>query len=97
MRKDTFASIDHTYFNELTFEEFFGREAFAVAHDWADGLFNHKSAIQNPISEALVKYFTKTKDCKFKNIYTSAIDFKVKVAPKSKNAPKKVKVTIEIT
>ena len=90
------ASIDRTYFGELTREYFFKREAFAVALDWADGAFNDKLVIQNPIAEALREYFAATKDCKLDFVYSTSIDFKVKVNPKEKNKPKKVKVLITI-
>lgn len=90
------ASIHKTYFGELSREYLFEREAFAVALDWADGAFNHKLVIQNPIAEALREYFAKTKDCKFDNVYSTSIDFKVKVSPKDKTKPKKVKVSITI-
>ena len=90
------ASIQHTYFEEIGRAYLFEREAFAVSIDWADGLFNHKLTIQNPISEALRKHFNKTKDCRFENIYSSEIDFQVVVAPKNQTKPKKVKVKITI-
>jgi hypothetical protein len=90
------ASIASTYFEEIDRAYLFEREAFAVSIDWADALFNHKLAIQNPISEALRKHFDKTKDCRFESIYASEIDFQVVVAPKNQTKPKKVKVKITI-
>lgn len=94
MKKE--ASIHHTYFSEMTRAYLFERESFAVAADWSDALFNHKLAIQNPISEALREHFKKTKDCKIDYIYSSAIDFQVMVAPKTQTKPKTVKVKITI-
>jgi len=89
-------SIHHSYFGDITREYLFEREAFAVASDWADGLFNHKLTIQNPIAEALREHFTKKRDCRFDYVYSTNIDFQVKVAPRTQTKPKKVTVKITI-
>lgn len=94
MRND--ASIHPSYFGEMSEEYLFEREAFAVSLDWVDGVFNHKLVIQNPISSALREYFKKEKNCEFKNIWSTDVDFDVKISPKKKHLPKKIKVTIEI-
>lgn len=90
------ASIHPSFFDELTWKSFEKREAFAVSIDWADNLFHDKSVIQNPLSAALREYFAKTDGCKFSPLYATSIDFKVKVNPKNKTTPKKVKVSITI-
>lgn len=91
-----FSSVASTYFGELSDSYLLMREAFAVAHDWSDGVFNDKSVIQNPISKKLAEVMVKRKDCKFKNLWASGAEFKVNISPKVGNVPKKIKVLITI-
>lgn len=91
-----FSSIHETYFGELSDSYLLMREAYAVSHDWADGVFNDLSVIQHPIAEELAKFMKKRKSCKFKNLWATDSEFEVKISPKVGNKPKKIKVLITI-
>jgi len=92
-----FASIAEREWREVTEEYLLEREAGHVGHEWASNVFHYTSVITNPLSGVLAKYFRKKKNASFAPLYSSSAEFKVKISPKIKDKPKKIKITIEIS
>ena len=90
------ASIDENRWKEVTEEYLLEREAWHAANDWANDVFHYTSVITNPLTRELSEYFVKKKGVNFSSLYASDVKFDVKISPKLKDKPKKIKVTITI-
>jgi hypothetical protein len=90
------ASIDSRAWGEVTEKYLREREAYHAANDWAKDVFHYTSVITNPLAEGLKKHFLKKKSTKFARLFSTSAKFDVKVSPKVKDKPKKIKVLITI-
>lgn len=91
-----FGMIYEYRLNEITEDYLLERDAWHSAHDWAENVFTHTSVIIDPLAEGLEKYFLEKKNTNLKKLYATSAEFVVKISPKIKDSPKKIKVTIEI-
>jgi hypothetical protein len=90
------ASIgEYDWNTRITKKELLEREAESVACSWLV-LLKHDLDVFSPATKKLKSYFLKRKSCDFKELKNSQPTVIVKISPKIKSKPNKVRVTVEI-
>ena len=86
---------EHDWNNRVNKKDLLEREAEAIAREWIV-LLRHDLNIFDPIVKKLKSHLLKRKNPSFNNLKHSSPHVIVKISPKIKDKPNKVRITVEI-